>query len=57
MTCECGRAPEDFGEPLPRWSILPGDPPALRRWLTTRATEDGTTDDTTEVPWPEQEAS
>lgn len=33
MSCECGRVPQSFGEPLPRWTILPGDPPDLRRWL------------------------
>jgi hypothetical protein len=25
--------PEIWPEPLPRFAALPGDPPALRRWL------------------------
>lgn len=58
MGCDCTRVPESFGEPLPRWSILPDDPPDLRRWLQHRAAADGEpTGDTTEIPWPEEEAS
>lgn len=25
------------GERLPRWTILPGDPPALKNWLIDKA--------------------
>lgn len=40
-----------YGEirPLPRWTPLPGDPPALRRWLADQA---GTS---TRGEWPEEE--
>jgi hypothetical protein len=41
---------------LPRWTALPGDPPALRRWLAAqagpvRSEQDG------DVPedWPQEE--
>lgn len=27
-------------KPLPRWTILPGDPPALQRWLRAKAAAD-----------------
>lgn len=50
--------PEIWPEPLPRFAVLPGDPPALRRWLREQAATDGqTTDDADDTPWPEQEAS
>jgi hypothetical protein len=25
-----------MNEPLPRWTLLPGDPPELKRWLARR---------------------
>lgn len=36
--------PDPAGEikPLPRWTILPGDPAPLRRWLTAKQHQDGT---------------
>lgn len=27
-------------EPAPRWTILPGDPPALKNWLLAKPAED-----------------
>lgn len=53
----CGRMPgADWPEPLPRLATLPGDPPALRRWLRAQAaTEYPTTND--ETPWPEGESA
>lgn len=40
----CGHVPAWFTDehdrlayPLPRWAILPGDPPPLRRWLREQA--------------------
>ena len=35
--------------PLPRWTPLPGDPPALRRWLAAQAGDEMPDD------WPEDE--
>ena len=34
--------PDPAGEikPLPRWTILPGDPAPLRHWLTAKQRED-----------------
>lgn len=28
---------EPLFQPLPRWTILPGDPPALKNWLIDKA--------------------
>lgn len=40
MGCDCGRVPESFPEPLPRWVILPGDPVDLRRWLRDKQADE-----------------
>lgn len=61
----CGHVPGNYADshyrlahPLPRWSILPGDPLDLRRWLLARAAHDGgVAGEVTEAPWPEEEAS
>jgi hypothetical protein len=34
-------ADDEPGRALPRHVILPGDPPALRRWLAAKAAERG----------------
>ena len=44
--------PEIWPEPLPRLAVLPGDPPALRRWLREQTTAP---DD--ETPWPDEESA
>jgi hypothetical protein len=35
---------------LPRWSPLPGDPPALRSWLTARQSEQAAMEPLPPVP-------
>lgn len=37
-------------KPLPRWVILPDDPPALRRWLLAKATADDVAPEPPEPP-------
>lgn len=57
MACDCGRVPESFPDPIPRWTVLPGDPPALRRWLQAKqAADDGPPAEATE-PWPDEESA
>jgi hypothetical protein len=43
-----------FGEirPLPRWAALPGDPPALRRWLAMQA---GPAEGELPEDWPQED--
>lgn len=53
MGCDCGRVPESFPEPSPRWVILPGDPVDLRRWLRDKQAGEPTT----ETPWPDEESA
>lgn len=46
----CDRMPAEWPAPLPRLAVLPGDPPALRRWLHAQTAEPGVDD-----LWPEEE--
>jgi hypothetical protein len=39
-------------EPLPRWTVLPGDPPLLKRWLADRQAE-AAPDKALPEGWPE----
>jgi|HubBroStandDraft_6_1064221.scaffolds.fasta_scaffold00062_111 hypothetical protein len=43
---------------LPRWTALPGDPPALRRWLAARAGPVRGHEQDGEMPedWPQEES-
>jgi hypothetical protein len=46
----------DTQRALPRWTALPGDPPALRNWLATQAGTGGGQQDS-DIPedWPQEE--
>ena len=41
---------------LPRWTALPGDPPALRRWLAGRAGPVREQDGEMPEDWPQEES-
>jgi hypothetical protein len=46
----------DTQHALPRWTALPGDPPALRHWLAAQAgTGGGQQDDGSDEDWPQEE--
>lgn len=40
-------------EPLPRWTILPDDPPDLKRWLMAKQDEEREPD-MEEPPFPDE---
>jgi hypothetical protein len=48
----------DVQSARPRWTALPGDPPALRRWLAAQAAPAGSTEPGSGLPedWPQEES-
>jgi hypothetical protein len=39
-----------------RWTVLPGDPPALRRWLASQAGPAREQDGDVPEDWPQEES-